>query len=172
MYQGKYEREPERTLSTDVVLKLCQDHLDHGRVVITDNFYTSIPLAQELRKTHTVGTLRKNRKGVPKEITLQKLKKGEICGSENEEGIVVGKWKDKREVYFLSTYHNLDIVNTGKRNRKREEIIKPQCIVDYNTGKAGIDLSDQLSSYSTCVRKSLRWYHKVATELFMRELQL
>lgn len=169
VYQGKHEREEGKSLSTDVVLKLCEDHLDHGRVVITDNFYTSIPLAQELlkRKTHTVGTLRKNRKGVPREVTLAKLKKGEICGRENEDGIVVAKWKDKRDVFILSTYHNLEIANTGKKNRQREEIYKPQCIIDYNTGKAGIDLSDQLSSYSTCVRKSLRWYHKVATELFM-----
>ncbi|KAJ8909357.1 hypothetical protein NQ315_000446 [Exocentrus adspersus] len=33
VYQGKHEREPEKTLSTDIVLKLCEDQLDHGRVV-------------------------------------------------------------------------------------------------------------------------------------------
>lgn len=169
VYQGKHDRNPETSLSTEVVMTLCENYLDHGRVVVTDNFYTSIDLAQRLlnRKTHTVGTLRKNRKGTPKEIIKEKLKTGEIAGRENNSGIVIAKWKDKREVYILSTYHTLDITNTGKKNRKREDIVKPQSIIDYNSGKAGIDLSDQLSSYSTCVRKSLRWYHKVATELLM-----
>jgi len=57
------------------------------------------------------------------------------------------------------------MVDTGKINKKKENIVKPQIIIDYNKGKAGIDLSDQLSSYNFCVRKSIRWYHKVAIEL-------
>lgn len=55
----------------------------------------------------------------------------------------------------------------GKKNRKNEPIIKPKIIIDYNTGKAGIDLSDQLLSYSSPIHKSIRWYHKVATELIL-----
>jgi len=66
---------------------------------------------------------------------------------------------------MLSTKHNIDMIDTGKNNKKKESIVKPKIIVDYNSGKAGIDLSDQLSSYSTAVRKSIRWYHKVATEI-------
>lgn len=45
--------------------------------------------------------------------------------------------------------------------------MKPEIIISYNNGKAGIDLSDQLSSYSIAVRKSIRWYHKVATEILL-----
>jgi len=100
-------------------------------------------------------------------VVSAKLKKGEIIGRENEVGVVVSKWKDKRDVLMRSTYHTLDVVNTDKLNRKREEIQKPQCIIDYNAGKAGIDLSDQLAAYSSPVRKSVRWYHKVAIELLM-----
>ena len=33
--------------------------------------------------------------------------------------------------------------------------------------KQGIDLSDQMSSYHTAVRKCVRWYHKVAEELIL-----
>nr|CAH7750053.1 unnamed protein product [Callosobruchus chinensis] len=95
------------------------------------------------------------------------LKKGSIIGRENVDGIVLSKWKDKIDVLMLSTCHTLDIIKTRKLNRKREEIQKPQCIIDYNAGKARIDLSDQLAAYSSPIRKSVRWYHKVAIELLM-----
>ncbi|KAJ8967286.1 hypothetical protein NQ314_002959 [Rhamnusium bicolor] len=71
------------------------------------------------RNIHTVGTLRKDRKGLPKDVINANLNKGQICGKENEDGIIVAKWKDKRDVRILSTYHNLDIVNIGKKNRKK-----------------------------------------------------
>jgi archaellin len=61
----------------------------------------------------------------------------------------------------------LNIVDTGKKNRRKESILKPEVILYYNAGKAGIDLSDQLASYSTPVRKSIRWYHKVMTEILL-----
>ncbi|XP_018570951.1 uncharacterized protein LOC108910734 [Anoplophora glabripennis] len=146
----------ENNLSTHVVLKLCEDYLDSGR---TDNFYTHIPLANQLlkRKTHNIGTLRKSRKYLPKDIVTAKLSRGEVIGQENKDGIVVAKWRDdKRDVLVLSTHHTLEIVNTGKKNRKQEDIKKPKFIINYNAGKAGIDLSDQLSSYSSPMRKSIR----------------
>lgn len=167
IYSGKSTtKEIEIGLAADVVLRLSQNYLKEGRILVTDNYYTSLPLAHALldKTTHTVGTLRKNRKGLPKEIISAKLKKGEITGKESQLGVVISKWKDKRDVLMLSTYHNLTITNTGKKDRKKEDIKKPISIIDYNNGKAGIDLSDQLSSYSTPVRKSIRWYHKVAAE--------
>ena len=41
--------------------------------------------------------------------------------------------------------HSATMVETGKTNNANEHIMKPQVIVDYNKGKQGIDLSDQLS---------------------------
>ena len=43
--------------------------------------------------------------------------------------------------------------------------MKPQVVLDYNKGRQGIDLSDQLSAYCTCLRRSIKWYRKVAFEL-------
>jgi len=48
--------------------------------------------------------------------------------------------------------------NVGKHNRKGYEVFKPKCIIDYNKAKKGVDYSDQMSSYHTSVRKSLKWY--------------
>jgi hypothetical protein len=43
--------------------------------------------------------------------------------------------------------------------------MKPQVVLDYNEGRQGTDLSDQLSAYYTCLRRSIKWYQKVAFEL-------
>ncbi|KAG5883366.1 hypothetical protein JTB14_022931 [Gonioctena quinquepunctata] len=68
-----------------VVLALTEGLLDEGRTLYTDNFYTS---------THLVGTLRRSRKHLPKDVKAEKLKKHEHIGQETNDGIVVSKWKD------------------------------------------------------------------------------
>jgi len=143
IYEGKMDTQ-SKGLGETVVPNLCEDYLDHGRTIVTDNFYTSVSLAERLleRETHLVGTMRKNRKGIPLEVVKAKIKKCEIIGKENKNGLVFSKWKDKRDVYTLSTCHSLDIVETGKKNKNQENIIKPKVIIDYNNGKAGIDFSD------------------------------
>jgi len=59
--------------------------------------------------------LRANRRGIPKEITTARLKRGEVVGRENESGIVIMKWRDKRDVLVLSTRHTDALENTGKK---------------------------------------------------------
>lgn len=44
---------------------------------------------------------------------------------------------------------------------------KPRVIHYYNKGKCGIDLSDQMSSYATSLRKGIKWYRKLATEMLL-----
>lgn len=98
---------------------LGRPYLNNGRTIVTDNFYTSLPLANELLKndTHLVGTLRSNRVKLP-EVMKTKLKKGQIIGKENTDGIVVAKWHDKRDVSMMSTKHTIDMVDTGKKKIK------------------------------------------------------
>ena len=43
--------------------------------------------------------------------------------------------------------------------------MKPQVIGDYNKGKQGVNLSDQLSAYYTCLRRPKKWYRKVTFEM-------
>ena len=56
--------------------------------------------------------------------------------------------------------HSATVVDTKKNNKLNERIMKPQAVLDYNGGKQGIDLSDQLSAYYTCLRRSVKWYQK------------
>ncbi|KAJ8930358.1 hypothetical protein NQ314_016855 [Rhamnusium bicolor] len=95
------------------------------------------------------------------------LTKGEITGKESSVEIIVAKWRDKRDVSFLSTKHDLEIKATEKRNRNGEDVKKPTAIIDYNAGKDGIDVSDQMASYFSPLRKTIRWYHKVVFEMLL-----
>ncbi|CAG5043132.1 unnamed protein product [Parnassius apollo] len=142
------------------------------RVVIADNFYSSIELAEELlsQKTRYCGTLNSKRRGLPKEIVLLKLKKGEIKGAMNKNGVKVIKWVDKRQLLMISTLkEDKDVlVNTGKKNRKtNEDIKKPTCVLTYNNNKKGVDFSDQMSSYYSTLKRGLKWFRKVGMEYLL-----
>lgn len=165
IYAGK-NLEQQKCTPTSVVMKLCQPILNSGRTVVTDNWYTSIELANNLVKsdTHLVGTLRKNRKGLPSQIH-RKIKKGELNCFENVDGISVFKWHDKRDVYFLSMKHTDNIVQVSNHQGKPSQ--KPEVVRDYNIGKSSVDISDQMTAYQSPLRKSIKWYRKMAIEIIL-----
>ena len=66
------------------------------------------------------------------------------------------KWKDKIDVVMLSTKHTGAMAETSRKKKNCENVQKPQAVIYYNQSKQGIDVSDQMSSYHTCVRKSIR----------------
>lgn len=165
LYSGK-EQDAKASVPTKVVLTLAEKLLGQGRTAITDNYYTSLALANQLldTKTHLVGTLRSNRKGNPKAVITKKLKRNDIIAQENARGITVMKWRDKRDVLVLTTKHT----DQMEEVRIRGEIkYKPKAILDYNKGKGSVDMSDQMSSYSTALRKTVKWYRKVAIEMVL-----
>ena len=65
-----------------------------------------------------------------------------------DNNIMCIKWKDKREVALLSTFHDDSMIDKRRRTRATEggieTISKPKAIDDYNTYMGGVDLSDQL----------------------------
>lgn len=175
IYMGKGTgTDDNMSLASSVVMELAHDFLDKGHTLYVDNFYTSLDLANTLLRhsTHLVGTLTSNRAWFPHKKTIpadggKKLNVGEMNCLEYPNGIVYTRWMDKREVRMLSTKHPVDFVDTGKKTRKGKAILKPLAVVEYNKAKMGIDISDQMASYSTAVRKSMRWYHKVAEEFVL-----
>lgn len=166
IYEGK-KAVRQDNMATNVVMKLCQPYLGVGRSVVTDNFYTSIDLAEKLleNNTHLIGTLRKNRKGLPKEVIEEKLKRGEMVALQNNNGVLVLKWKDKHDVLALSTKHSNGFVTVTSKRNPNKRVMKPIAITEYNKHKCSIDLSDQLASYSSPARRSIRWFQKLATDL-------
>lgn len=151
---------------SDIVMDLCRETFHKGHTLCTDNWYTSLELANKLirKDTHLIGTLRKHRKGNPNGVVTAKLKRGKCIGKENNNGITILKWKDKRDVLVLSTKHSVEMVNVQTKTGFRQ---KPKIIVDYNAGKTAIDLSDQMTAYSSPLRKTIKWYRKLAFELLL-----
>ncbi|GLV37476.1 hypothetical protein CBL_10558 [Carabus blaptoides fortunei] len=65
--------------TSSIVKRLMAPYLNRGHHLYMDNFYNSVGLSKELLelKTHTTGTLRRNRKENPKVVVNQKLRRGE-----------------------------------------------------------------------------------------------
>ena len=59
----------------------------------------------------------------------------------------------------------------GQPQRKKRGIEpltqKPMMILAYNKCKAGMDISDQLASYVTTLRKGVKWFQKLGIELLL-----
>nr|XP_033332812.1 piggyBac transposable element-derived protein 4-like isoform X2 [Megalopta genalis] len=158
--------EKEDIASTNVTMNLCKDVFYKGHTLCTDNWYTSVDLANKLvtKNMHLVGTLRLNCKGIPNEVLTTELKRGEVVAKENSKGITVLKWKDKRDVLVLSTKHSCEMENV---TTKRGVCCRPKILIEYNKGKTSVDLSDRMSAYSGPPSKTMKWYRKLALELFL-----
>lgn len=109
-----------------------------------------------------MGTLRTNRKSNPKEVTKKKFKRNETTSMRSSLNILVLKWHYKREL-CISSKHDSEMVEMSVQGKT---IMKPRAVIDYNEGKSLIDLSDQISSYSNPLCRSVKWYRKVVQILF------
>ena len=147
LYTGKEDR-VETGLAHGVVLGLVDDARLQGKgyVVVTDNFYSSPALFRDLvaRGFGACGTARKDRKGIPLLVRNATLHRGEVASSVDD-SILSLKWKDKRDVMMLSTYHTTSMVTKTRRSRAAEggveDIQKPQVVEDYNQNMGGVDKS-------------------------------
>ena len=155
-YLGKDERRDcSIPLGEFVVLKLMDPFTGCGRTVTTDNFFTSVSLAKKLlaRKTTIVGTIRGNKRELPK---LAKEKKDKMVRfsskfyKSNYITLTVYKSKPKKKVLVLSSKHNsIEIEKSSKRI--------PETIRFYNSTKFGVDVADQMARKYSVKSKSCRW---------------
>nr|CAI5821226.1 unnamed protein product [Callosobruchus analis] len=74
------------------------------------------------RKMHTIGTLRSNRKGNPKEVTEAKLKSGQHIWR-RKGNVYVSKWRDKRDVFAITTGYQPKLIDSA--NRYSQPKVKP-----------------------------------------------
>ena len=166
IYCGKENVAPaaqELSVSERVVIGLMQPLLQKGYHLYTDNWYTSLPLYKYLHRHGTLacGTIRNNRKGFPERVKNAKLQKDEQIACRSDELLAV-KFKDKKDVYMLTTIHDDSMVHMPNRRHRNQRHTKPTCIADYNKYMGGVDHTDQLLKPYEVPRKTLKWYKKVA----------
>lgn len=77
--------------------------------------------------------------------------------------LTAGKWRDKCDVYFLSTIHRNETETVTRRAKtgSTETIIKPKIVTDYIEYMSRVDISGQLMVYYACGRCTLKWYKRV-----------
>ena len=65
--------------------------------------------------------------------------------STRQDGILSLKWKDKRDVLLLSTFHDDTMLGKSRQSRRAvggvEQISKPRVVEDYNQFMGGVDRS-------------------------------
>ena len=110
-----------------VIPRLMENLLDKGYHVYVDNWYTSEALFTYLSEHDTAacGTARKNRLKLPATFTTPNLPKGEHRFRRHENMLAV-RFNDKKEIYFLSTIHRANVINTRKHDRHGNVIRKLQ----------------------------------------------
>lgn len=74
-------------------------------------------------------------------------------------------WRDRRDVYALSTMQNESVVSVLKQpkgSKDKQPLPCPSIIDDYSNYMGGVDLTDQhLSYYSITTRRTVKWWKKV-----------
>ncbi|XP_029441015.1 uncharacterized protein LOC115080763 isoform X2 [Rhinatrema bivittatum] len=153
-YLGKDDQKADdQHLADYVVMKLIEPLANKGRIVTCDNFFTSLSLAEKLKKMHTslVGIVNRARREVPIEVknsrealyTTQVLKKGDTT-------MTVYQRKANKNVILLSTMH--PDVQLGPDTKR-----KPNTVTFYNETKSGVDVIDQMARKYSVKAASRRW---------------
>ena len=77
LYEGKQGPTPKKNLAANIVTQLVRGLENKGHRLYTDNYYTSVDLALSLmdKQIGLTGTIRSNRKKLPKEVLKKKTLK-------------------------------------------------------------------------------------------------
>ncbi|UYV67812.1 K02A2.6-like [Cordylochernes scorpioides] len=171
IYTGRH---PHQDLQYNSILSLvdriAEPYYQKGHIIYFDRWFSSPQLFNHLweKKTLAVGTVRHNRKGLPKKAFSKKLKKGESIFCQNSQLLAL-KWRDTRDVFMIATTQDSSMIQAQKKIRRQPQTIsitKPAIVVDYNKNKAGVDRSDQFMAYYPFHRRTLKWWKKLFFHIF------
>lgn len=158
LYAGKQPEGPYQlsNAASDVVKRLITPISGTGRNLTVDNWYTSVPLMNDLAKDHkisVVGTIRKNKKEIPPcFIDKNKPEYSSQFGFSDTATLVSYVPKKKRSVVLLSSLHCAAEIDEST-NEKR----KPSIVTFYNKTKGGVDEVDKKVKMYSVSRKNNRW---------------
>ncbi|XP_073510840.1 uncharacterized protein [Phyllobates terribilis] len=134
-YLGKDDtRRAEDRFADHVVMKLLDPFLKKGRNVTTDNYFTSVKLAKQLKSKGTtiVGTLNKIRREVPKEIKSMKeeLYNTKVFRNEDNFTLTVYQGKPNKNVVILSSVHPDVVVPSDSAKKTPETTLRIRTLRD------------------------------------------
>src|SRR5215469_12888690 len=145
VYLGKQRQHAtaEITATHGTVLQVIRRVEGLGHKVFMDSYFTSPALFDDLfqRKINACGTVRHDRRGMPRDIgpKLLKMKRGDIVTRVRGKLRAV-RWKDRRDVYILTNMHAPPV--EGNFTDDSGHAIKPRVVEDYNAYMGFVDKSD------------------------------
>jgi hypothetical protein len=139
-------------LAQGVVLNLMDGLENEGRMVVMDNYFTSIELFQKLhvRGIYATGTVRSNQIGLPKILadisTLNSSQQGSLEWRMHDSQTIAGvAWRDKKTVHLLSTHARPVVVEGEERptvprcnGAVRETVPISSVHLEYTTHMRGV----------------------------------
>ena len=113
--------------STDVVDRLVTPLSKSGRNICADNWFSDVSLFHDLSKKHKlsyVGTLRKNKWQIPKEMkNIRNRPNNSSVFAHNRDGTIVSyvpeKKTNKKNVILISSMHNDAVIDETTGEKKK-----------------------------------------------------
>jgi hypothetical protein len=168
VYTGKSkEKGAEVGLGERVIKDLCIGIGGKNHTVFCDSFFTGVKLFYDLLDydIYGCGTIRTNRKGYPGETLKKdqkKRKQGDCVILEKDKKCAAIVWRDKKEVYLLSTAHDPTDPLAEVNRRQKDGTVKivpcPPPLASYNKYMNGVDRADGLRAQYPTYRMCKRWW--------------
>ena len=169
IYKGAHNEadRAEENVTHNLVIRLLQEPclLYSGHHVGMDNYFSSPKLFLELYRANTkaTGTVRSNRKGLPKAILKKTLPNNTTI--ERRKGPLLCSDGGKRPV-LLSTAAKGGFVD--QRNARGVMKHKPAIVATYNSIMGGVDTTDARLYTYLSERRTMKWTHKLVFNLIGR----
>lgn len=144
----------------ETVMQLTQEVKSTGHKLYMDSYFSSPLLFDDLldRKINSCGTISQNRYGIPKDVGLMKLKRGEIV-TRVQRNLCLIRWKDKQDMFILTNMHA-----PPPEDRLLDEFgnaIKPLVVEDYNKHMGYVEKSVKMTNCYGVAKKSWKWTKKL-----------
>jgi hypothetical protein len=163
IYVGKVGNDVEKNFGARVVKDLTRNIVGKGYNLYFHNLFNSVGPQKDLQDDviYACGTFRKGRNDMPKNLNDDKIMER---GDSDWRVLTFLKWKDRKAVFFLNNFHDLNIEETISRknkDRSQTEIACPLIVKDYNRNMAFVDKMDMLKSLYEIDPKSKKWWHRI-----------
>ena len=171
IYQGRSNKKVSSDLgmSSEIVKALCKSHpSEHNFKIFADNFFTSLALADELKKSamYFVRTVRITRlKNCP--LVAEKDLKIQGCGAidygvETNSNIIAAKCYENKAPTLISSFVGIDPITEISRYdcSAHEKVVadQPNIVKVYNTFMDGVDKLGMVCSLYKQTICSRRWF--------------
>ncbi|KAJ0180023.1 hypothetical protein K1T71_004614 [Dendrolimus kikuchii] len=147
------DEEKKLLVPSQSVIRLTKPLHGSNHNITCDNRFTSIELIDALKKRGLtcVGTLKKNKREVPKEFLPSKTRvvRSSLYGFTNQTTLLSHVLRKCKAVLLASSMHHSEAVD-GRTE-------KPEIIAYYNSTNGGVDEIDKKCSIYTCSRRTRRW---------------